>query len=139
MDIFGDIRRIRGEFKKHIALSHDPAILNAIDFVIDSLIKLKEDSDSKHEEILAGLLSLGAKVQSVSEFTQNVISTPQFIKSEDKPLLSETYYDQDSLYIPDMHFGESTIKTKDTKRDVDENDLTNDIASLSKLLGGRKK
>ena len=33
MDIFGDIRRIRGEFKKHIALSHDPAILNAIDFV----------------------------------------------------------------------------------------------------------
>lgn len=138
MDIFGEVRKLRNELRKHINLSHDPTLLGAIDFIIESLIKIKEDSDQKHEEILSGLYSLGAKVQLVGEIAKNASESPQYISVQREPL-SKTYYDEDedSMYIPDIEFGESTMKAKDSTRDAAETDLVNDINSLSKLLGGK--
>ncbi len=132
MDVFSELRQLRNELKliKGVKFTYELNLLKALDEVVKIIDEHKKESFKHQEEIVQALISLGAKIDNVSDFNNNNY------QQIDRESFSQKY-EEELMYIPDIEISGSVVRVKDTKKsDVSINNSS--IDALNRTLGDAK-
>lgn len=128
MDVFGELRVLRSQLKKHFELAHDTSILIALDNIHNGIQELRRESDERYAELASALISLGAKIDA-SKFYVSPSSAPV-------SNLEKTYYTEEEMYIPDVVISDKSVaRVKTAPVKEASQGIGDSVDALGKALG----